>query len=77
MLRRMWIRAFDLDKAFGADRLLTTPGSVQVRGIIEETNRAFCCVLVQIDFNWLSVDEGIWGKLEFPWGHISLRIATR
>lgn len=56
----MWIRAFDLDEAFRTDRLLTTPGSVQVRRIIQEADGAFRSVLVQIDLDWLSIDKGVW-----------------
>jgi hypothetical protein len=40
------VDAFDLDKAFGADFLIAAAGSVQKRGVVEETNRTFYSILI-------------------------------
>ena len=42
----MWIRAFDLDEAFGADCLIATSRLVNVRRIVEVADRTFSDIFV-------------------------------
>jgi len=46
MLGWMWVRAFDLHKTFRANRLITAPSLVEIRGIVEETDGTFRGVFV-------------------------------
>ena len=66
MLWGVRVRALDLHEAFGANGLITASGVVQVWRIVEETDRTFACVFVQIDFDGLPVDKWVLGKLQFP-----------
>lgn len=61
VLRWMGIRAFYLNETFGADRLIATPGFVQVRRIVNEANWAFCRILVEISLDGLSVYKRVFG----------------
>jgi hypothetical protein len=55
----MRIRPLDLHKALAADRLVATPRVVQVWRVRQETDGAIDGILVQKDFNGLSIDKGI------------------
>jgi hypothetical protein len=68
----MRIRALDLNKALGADGLVTASSSVQIRRVEQEADRTFGPFLVKIDLNWLAVDKWILGKLQFPRSQICL-----
>ena len=59
MFRRVWVGALDLYETLRADRLLTASCSVEVGRIVEEANGTFRCVFVKVDFDGLSVHEGI------------------
>lgn len=73
MLRRVWIRALDLNETFGTDGLIAASSSVQVRGIVEEADGAFARILVQVNLDRLPIHKRIFGKLELSWGQICLR----
>lgn len=59
MLRKVRISALDLNKAFAADILITTPGAVQVRRICQEADRALLSVFVKENLHGLAVYKGI------------------
>jgi hypothetical protein len=61
MLWGMRVGAFYLNKAFGANRLIATSCTVEIRRIIEEADRALRGILVEVRFNGLAIDKRI------PW----------
>lgn len=73
MLRWVRVRALDLDEAFGADGLITATSPVQIGWIVQEADGAFAGILVQVNFDRLTVDKGILWKLKFSWGQVCLR----
>jgi hypothetical protein len=64
VLGKMRVGPLDLDEAFAADWLITTPCMVEIRGICQETNGAFSGIFVKIDLEGLAVDEWIMGKID-------------
>lgn len=50
------VGALNLDKTLAANVLTAAASVVEVRGIREEANRTFVCILVQEYLDWLSVD---------------------
>jgi hypothetical protein len=72
VLWRMRIWALDLNKALGADGLVTASSSVQIRRVEQEADRTFGPILVKINLNWLAVNKWILGKLQFPRSQICL-----
>lgn len=72
VLRQVWVGTFDLDEALAADGLVAAARPVQVWGIIQEADRTLGCILVEKDFDWLAIDEGVMRKRYFPWGNIRL-----
>lgn len=64
MLRCVRIWSLDLNKTLGADGLIATSCSVEVRRVVEEANGTFRCVLVEIDFQLLSVDAIVIGQAD-------------
>lgn len=67
MFWRVWIRTLDLYKAFGADGLTAAASLVEVWRVEEETNGAFLRVLVQKEFDGLSVDGWFVREADFLW----------
>lgn len=57
----MRIRPLDLDEAFAANWLVAAARMVQIWWVGQEADRAFGSVLVEKDFERLSVDEGVVG----------------
>lgn len=66
MVLRVRIGALDLNETFRANRLVTASGTVEIRRIVKEADRTLACVFVQSDFNRLSIDKWVFGKLQFP-----------
>ena len=62
---RVWIGTFDLNKAFRADRLIATSGSIEVRRIIQEAYRTLEGVLVKISLKGLAIDIWVFGQHRF------------
>lgn len=63
----MWIWTLDLYKAFGADRLTAAASLVQVWRVEEETDGAFLRVLVEKEFDCLSIDVWIMREANLLW----------
>jgi hypothetical protein len=59
MFRQVGVCAFDLDETFAADGLITASGAVQIGGVRQETDGAFCGILVEEYFEGLTVDERV------------------
>ena len=57
VVRKMWVRAFKLHEAFGADLLVAAAGAVEVGGVVEEADWAFGGVGVKGCFEGAGVDE--------------------
>ena len=70
VLGRMWVRSLDLDKAFRADRLVATSRFVEERRIVHEADGAFGGVFVEIGFDRLAVDMGVFGQADFLWRQV-------
>ena len=66
MLRRMRLRALNLNKAFRANGLVAASRPVQVRRIVQEADGTFRCIFIKICLDRLSVDKWVGRKLEFP-----------
>lgn len=59
VLGKVRICAFDLYKAFTADRLITASCVVKIRGIRKEADGTVVRILVQEDLDRLAVNKGI------------------
>lgn len=57
----MRIRSLNLDEAFAANGLVTAAGVVQVWRVRQEADRTFGSVLVEENFEGLSVDKRVVG----------------
>lgn len=60
-LWEMRIRPLNLDEAFAANGLVAAAGVVQVWRVRQEADRTFGSVLVEENFERLSVDKGVVG----------------
>ena len=61
-----WVRvgAFNLNKTLRAYGLVAASSLVQVRRIIEKTNRALCCILVKECLDGLPINVGVPRQLD-------------
>jgi formyltetrahydrofolate synthetase len=61
MLWGMGVWAFYLNEALGANRLVATSRTIEIRRIIEEADRTLRGILVEVRLNGLTIDKRI------PW----------
>ncbi len=73
MFRRVRVRAFDLDEAFGADCLIAAPSLIEVGGVIQKADRTFRSIFIKVSLKRLATDKRIVGQLHFAGHGLGLR----
>lgn len=64
------IRSFNLHETLAADRLVTASRVVEVRRVSKEANRAFGCILVQVNLERLAVNKWVIGQVDLARGDV-------
>lgn len=59
MLRRVWVRALDLDETFGAYRLVAASSPIEIWRVVKEANGTFAGIFVEIGFDRLTIHKRI------------------
>lgn len=64
------VGTLDLYKTFAADSLVAASSVIEIRGVVEEADRAFATFLVEEHFERLPIYEGIIGQVYLSWSKL-------